>query len=41
MPEKDDLDRLLDSALSTYADPGPESGLEERVLDDALGGATF
>ncbi len=32
MPEKDDLDRLLDSALATYADPGPESGLEERVL---------
>ena len=25
MPEKDDLDLLLDSALATYADPGPES----------------
>jgi len=32
MPEKDDLDLLLDSALSTYADPGPDSGLEQRVL---------
>jgi hypothetical protein len=32
MREKDDLDLLIDSALSTYADPGPESGLENRVL---------
>jgi hypothetical protein len=32
MPEKDDLDLLIDSALSTYADPGPDSGLEDRVL---------
>ena len=32
MREKDDLDLLLDSALATYADPGPESGLEDRVL---------
>ena len=32
MPDKDDLDLLLDSALSTYADPGPRAGLEERVL---------
>jgi len=32
MPEHDELDRLLDSALATYADPGPGSGLEERVL---------
>ena len=32
MPDKDDLDLLLDSALSTYADPGPDSGLEQRVL---------
>lgn len=32
MPEKDELDLLLDSALSTYADPGADSGLEQRVL---------
>ena len=32
MREKDELDLLLDSALSTYADPGRDSGLEERVL---------
>ncbi len=32
MPEKDELDLLLDSALATYADPGPDSGLEQRVL---------
>jgi hypothetical protein len=30
--ETDDLDLLLDSALATYADPGPGSGLEDRVL---------
>ncbi|HET6168876.1 MAG TPA: hypothetical protein VFE01_01795 [Terracidiphilus sp.] len=27
-----DLDLLLDSALRTYADPGADSGLEQRVL---------
>jgi hypothetical protein len=32
MREKDDLDLLLDSALSTYADPGPDARLEDRVL---------
>ncbi|HEY3628411.1 MAG TPA: hypothetical protein VGL00_19140 [Terracidiphilus sp.] len=32
MPEKDELDRLLDSALASYADPGTGSGLEQRVL---------
>lgn len=32
MPEKDELDLLLDSALATYADPGPDAGLEHRVL---------
>ena len=32
MQDKDELDLLLDSALATYADPGPESGLEQRVL---------
>jgi len=30
MPEHDEMDRLLDSALSTYATPRP--GLEDRVL---------
>lgn len=32
MREKDELDSLLDAALSTYADPGPDSSLEQRVL---------
>ena len=32
MRANDDLDLLLDSALSTYSDPGPEAGLETRVL---------
>jgi hypothetical protein len=32
MREKDDLDFLIDSALSTYADPGPGSKLVDRVL---------
>jgi hypothetical protein len=36
MPELDDLDRLLNAALETYAEPaqepGRDSGLEQRVL---------
>jgi hypothetical protein len=32
MPDRDPLDLLIDSALSTYADPGPGSGLEQRIL---------
>lgn len=28
----DELDRLFDSALADYADPGPDSGLESRIL---------
>ncbi len=28
----DDLDRLIDAALASYADPGPDSGVERRVL---------
>ncbi len=32
MREKDELDSLLDAALVTYADPGPDSGLEQRIL---------
>jgi hypothetical protein len=32
MREKDDLDLLIDSALATYADPGPDAALEDRVL---------
>jgi hypothetical protein len=31
MPDEP-FDRLLDSALSSYAEPGPDSGLERRVL---------
>ncbi len=30
MAERDDLDHMLDAALSTYADPGPD--IEARVL---------
>ena len=30
MPERDELDTLIDSALSTYAEPRP--GLEQRML---------
>ncbi|HEX8712722.1 MAG TPA: hypothetical protein VF730_12670 [Terracidiphilus sp.] len=29
----DQLDRLVDSALATYADPGADSGLERRILN--------
>ena len=32
MPEHDELDLLVHSALAAYADPGHESGLEERIL---------
>jgi hypothetical protein len=32
MPEIDPLDRLLDAALHSYADPGPGAGLEQRIL---------
>ena len=33
MPDNDPLDLLIDSALKNYADPGLDSGLEQRVLD--------
>lgn len=32
MPDKDEFDVLLDSALATYADRGTDGGLERRVL---------
>ena len=32
MFERDDLDLLLDSALTSYGDRGMDSGLEERIL---------
>jgi len=32
MSDDDNLDQILDAALSTYADPGPDSGLDKRVL---------
>jgi hypothetical protein len=32
MRERDQLDDLLDAALSSYADPGRDCGLEQRVL---------
>jgi hypothetical protein len=31
MCDDNNLDRLIDAALSTYADPGPASGLEARL----------
>jgi hypothetical protein len=36
MRENDEFDLLIDSALSTYADPGPQSGLEQRILAHLL-----
>jgi hypothetical protein len=32
MLDRDPIDLLIDSALSTYAEPGAESGLEQRIL---------
>jgi hypothetical protein len=32
MCDDNNLDQILDAALSTYADPGPNSGLDDRVL---------
>lgn len=32
MRDNDEFDRMLHAALSTYADPGPGSGLEKRIL---------
>jgi hypothetical protein len=32
MPEHDELDLQIQQALTSYADPGRESGLEERIL---------
>jgi hypothetical protein len=32
MPDKNDMDVLLDAALRSYADPGADSGLEQRIL---------
>jgi hypothetical protein len=32
MSVRDELDRTLDEALATYGDPGPDGGLEQRVL---------
>src|SRR5258708_31997743 len=32
MCDKDDLDLLIDAALASYADPGPNDGLEHRML---------
>jgi hypothetical protein len=37
MPDKDEFDVLLDSALATYADPGADAGLEQRVLTALAG----
>lgn len=37
---RDQLDRVLDSALATYADPGPDSGLERRILSRIANEAT-
>ena len=32
MREEDQLDRMLDASLSSYGDPGPDSGLAGRIL---------
>jgi hypothetical protein len=32
MPDQDELDEMLHSALNTYGDPGPDSDLAGRVL---------
>lgn len=32
MHEEDQLDRMLESSLSSYGDPGEDSGLTERIL---------
>ncbi len=32
MRDNDEFDRMLHAALSTYADPGPGSGLQKRIL---------
>ena len=32
MHENDDLDRMLNSSLSNYGDPGADTGLAERIL---------
>jgi hypothetical protein len=32
MHEKDHLDRIVESSLASYGDPGPDSGLAERIL---------
>jgi hypothetical protein len=39
MSERDDLDLLLDAALRSYADPGADSGLEQRILRNVAGHA--
>jgi len=38
MRNHDELDRLMDAALRTYAEPGADSGLERRVLDRIAAG---
>jgi hypothetical protein len=32
MRDNDELDAMLDSALASYAEPGPDAGLEKRIL---------
>jgi hypothetical protein len=32
MRDNDELDAMLDSALASYSDPGPDLGLEQRIL---------
>jgi hypothetical protein len=32
MRDNDELDAMLDSALASYAEPGPDAGLEQRIL---------
>ena len=41
MREKDHLDRMLDSSLSNYGDPGANSGLAERILAQVSSGRSL
>ena len=40
LDNKDEIDRLLDSALADYAEPGPDSELEGRILSRLSSEAT-
>lgn len=39
--KREELDLLIDSALSSYGDPGPDAGLEQRILARVTASQTF